>query len=178
MLPGFSCKGTVRLKHRGIDTFYGSTKSYVILNGVPLSDHSVLLDIPATELDGDILVNKTGGGYGIKGSNGVLIIKTISPDKKYKGANTKGGIKFNDTDFGFTRPSGTYVSDFQNEKAQKHISLDWIPNFKIKPNQSNILKIKKHTIDQLQLVINGFNKQGDLVFKIIDFDTSLTSDVK
>ncbi|MDY0779722.1 Plug domain-containing protein [Tenacibaculum sp. IB213877] len=174
-LPGgLSTKKAVVFNGRGPNTFFGDIQALVILNGSILTDHSVLEDISASELDGRINVNKAGAGYGFRGSNGVLIINTINPKTlSSKKVNKKevNKEKYN-TDFGFSKASINYEKELMTYinyvSEKKYSAIDWIPNFNLLPNKSNILRVKKTNNEIIKLVVNGVSNEGRLIFDTID----------
>jgi len=155
---------------RGPKTFYSANDAEnvkVILNGMPLSDISVLLDINANDVE-DIKLNASGAGYGLKGTNGVIFINTK------KGSNLKSKKKINelntilfDTEFGFSFNKVNYEGfelNFINQKFNSFFNtINWFPNMIIKPNTTNFLKFDTKGFKNIQLIINGMNNKGHLI---------------
>ncbi|WP_452226490.1 hypothetical protein [Lacinutrix cladophorae] len=149
----------------------GASLMNIILDGMPFSQEDGLdiayLNVTDFEL---ISVNISGAGYGINGSNGVINLITRN-DFSYKNKGnsftkeyqTVKGFNLNQAqleDSKLTFPS------LQSQYYYK--TIDWIPNYNIKANSSNILKIKKPKHEKVKLIINGFNENGNLISKIIE----------
>ena len=169
----------VKFKGRGPNTFLGNTDALVILNGVVLASHEVLEDINASEIDGEIEVNKSGAGYGIRGSNGVLIIKLKKIINLDRNRIKSTIVKSHNTDFGFKEASHSYQKSLLNyideESKEFYETFNWIPNFNILPNTNNLLKIKKPKNRGVKLVINGITSEGKLIFREIDFSGKINN---
>lgn len=132
--------------------------------------------MPASSIE-TIEVNKTGAGYGIIGSDGVINITTKKgfSKKNFKNQTITNQI-VSQTEFGFSITTENYESfplDFPDENSKIFFStITWIPNFSINPNVSNYLKINKSGYENIKLIINGFNENGDLIFKEIYLPTA------
>ncbi|CAM1341319.1 hypothetical protein [Tenacibaculum aestuarii] len=160
---------------RGPNTILGSIKALVIIDGIVITDHSVLEDLNASSLDGRIKVNKAGAGFGSRGANGVLIIKTKENKNKEKTKvelGAKRDVKYYDTDFGYTTPTKVYekelISYMSASSERFYGTIDWIPNLDLNPNTLNILKIEKTSNNSIKLIINGFSEDGRLVSEVFD----------
>ncbi|WP_452229295.1 hypothetical protein, partial [Lacinutrix sp. MEBiC02404] len=144
----------------------------VILNGVRVSDFGLLNSINATEI-AEAKVNASGAGYGLDGFAGVVILKTKGEINPYKNTNnnTESTLKVENVDFGFTIPTANYANyDMQFPTKNSRIfynTLDWLPNVNLKPNTDNTIRVYNDNLDEIQLLINGQNDQGNLVFKVI-----------
>ena len=59
---------------------------------------------------------------------------------------------------------------FYPNKTSENIygTIDWVPNFTLNPNTTNILKIKKPIDEHVKLIIQGISLDGDLIYKIIE----------
>lgn len=165
---------------RGPNSFLGNQAALVVFNGSVLTDHSLLEEIRASELDGRIRVNKSGAGYGIRGANGVLVIntkriKTLKKNNKsLKGSKNeiKKEPKLHKTNYGYTKPTLKYKNTMLDNESDDYKCIDWLPNFNINPNKSNILKVKKINKKRGKLIINGFTEDGELLYEIIDIPYS------
>lgn len=171
--------------NRGINTFLGSMDALVIVDKIRISseEYEILRHIRAQDVK-SIRVNASGAGYGIAGSNGVIIVETnnLSGSKSTltsideQSVSSSYDFKISETDFGFSQPSKNYTQSsltFNNNISKTYFNtIDWIPNFTIKPNTSNYLKINKSSEESIKLIINGMNNEGDLIFKIINIPTN------
>ncbi|MCX7546814.1 hypothetical protein OS188_02480 [Xanthomarina sp. F1114] len=162
-------------KNRGINTVYGSITALLIIDGIP-SSYSALEDYMAEDVKA-VKLNRSGAGYGFRGSNGVVIVELKKPEDYMESESTKRTRKKNkvyssSTSFGFSRMTESFNESnlvFNNQDSiDKFGTIDWIPNFKLRPNSSNYIKLAKEEFSAISLIINGMNNQGYLVFKQFD----------
>ncbi|WP_452231682.1 hypothetical protein [Lacinutrix sp. MEBiC02595] len=143
----------------------------VFVDGMPFSQEDGLdiahLNVTDFEL---ITINISGAGYGMQGSNGVINLITRG-NLNYK-KNQTTFTKDYETEIGFNIEKSTLEDSklyFPNLQSNYYFkAIDWIPNYTLKPNSSNILKIKKPKNENIKLIINGFNTDGDLIYKVIE----------
>ncbi|AUC76094.1 hypothetical protein [Olleya sp. Bg11-27] len=116
-----------------------------------------------------ISINPSGLGGGITSENGVLNLISRKGKSIY---STKHVSKTYKTITGFEEQNEkiTDIKLFYPNKKSEHLfsTIDWIPNFNLNPNTTNILKIKKPMGEHVKLIINGFSLDGDLIYKIIE----------
>ncbi|WP_452228325.1 MULTISPECIES: hypothetical protein [unclassified Lacinutrix] len=156
---------------RRISTITGDSSVLFILDGTPLDAERGLdighLNVTDFEL---ISVNISGSGYGIQGANGV--INLISRNHVASNNNTNTLVKEYQTSLGFNFDKSSLENSklvFPNlQSSYYYKTIDWVPNFTLRPNNSNILKIKKPKNENVKLIINGFNNDGDLIYKVIE----------
>ncbi|WP_090840452.1 DUF4397 domain-containing protein [Olleya namhaensis] len=87
-------------------------------------------------------------------------LKIKNSDVKQHKTNT--GFNFNATTL---NDSNLFYPIKQTEK--EYSTIDWIPDFTLNPNTTNILKIKKPIDEHVKLIIQGISLDGDLIYKII-----------
>ncbi|PHS10069.1 MAG: hypothetical protein COA88_03330 [Kordia sp.] len=159
---------------RGPKTFYAANDAEnvkVILNGMPLSDISVLSDIKANDVE-DIKLNASGAGFGLRGTNGVIFINTKRGGdiKSIKNTGELNNILC-DTEFGFSFNEVNYEGfelNFINQKFNSfYNTINWFPNIIIKPNTANQLKFDTKGFKNIKLIINGMNNKGDITHQIL-----------
>lgn len=160
--------------NRGQKTITGSPEVLILVNGSRLIDIDYLKDLSALDVE-SIEFNASGAGYGLLGSNGVINIKTkIGVDDKYKRKSAVNNQNTFSTDFGFSAASASfenYSLNFPSEVSKKYFAtLDWIPNFIVKPNMDNYLKISTSDLKEIKLIINGFDKNGNLIYEEISLN--------
>jgi hypothetical protein len=160
--------------NRGQKSITGSKEMAILLNGSGLSDITVLSDINALDVK-SIEINAMGASYGLIGANGVINVKTKAGVnyKNRRKSNAKNQKIFS-TDFGFSSESKSfenYPLKFPNQDSKKYFAtLDWIPNFIVKPNMDNYLKISTSNLKEIKLIINGFDKNGGLIYEEINLN--------
>lgn len=152
---------------RGNKSITGGSTVNVKLNGVWLGDDLLpLTGLLTTDFE-VIMVNLSGAGEGLRGSNGVvnLIIRT---DVEYIRENNKNKIVENETLRGFEIALKTYkkpMINFNDTSLEKAFAtIDWISNLKIDANKRGVIKVPVSNIHKhLKLIINGFDKNGILI---------------
>ncbi|GGG34171.1 hypothetical protein [Bizionia arctica] len=153
---------------RGTNTFFGSAAALLIVNGLPVNS-SILTDLWANDVK-SVKLNRAGAGYGLRGSNGVILVELKKPED-YLNSETNNiqetKIFSSSTTFGFTKSGDMFKSDNlifnSQETLEKYSTIDWIPNFILKPNSSNFITIPKESYTAIKLIINGINELGDIV---------------
>ncbi|WP_452228106.1 hypothetical protein, partial [Lacinutrix sp. MEBiC02404] len=156
----------------GARSISSSEDMTIILNGVRVTDFNILRNLSATEII-EAKVNASGAGYGLDGFAGVIILKTKGEINPFKNVtnNTESTLKIGNVDFGFTISTANYANfDMQFPTKNSRIfysTLDWLPNVNLKPNTDNTIRVYNDNLDEIQLLINGQNDQGNLVFKVI-----------
>lgn len=88
-------------------------------------------------------------------------LKIRNSDVKQHKTNT--GFNFNATTL---NDSNLFYPIKQTEK--EYSTIDWVPDFTLNPNTTNILKIKKPIDEHVKLIIQGISLDGDLIYKIIE----------
>jgi len=152
---------------RGQKSITGSQLVNIQLNGVSLGeDLDPLVGLLTTDFE-IIMVNLSGAGEGLRGSNGVvnLIIKTSLEDK-IKRQYSK--IKYKETTNGFEISPPKFKKSnivFDNVAQQKKYgTIYWLPNVNIASSKSTILKIPMlKEYYNIKIIINGFDENGTLI---------------
>lgn len=141
----------------------------IIYNGATLYDLSVIQYLNADDID-YVVLNINGAGYGSIYPNGVLHLVSKKGVKANSKRNINYNIQENDTKYGFNITKGKYELPELNFSSQKSIdnfsTIDWIPDFDIKPNSDNLLKINRKYYNNFKLIINGLTDDGIPFFKI------------
>jgi hypothetical protein len=155
---------------RGPKSFRSSQLVNVKLNGIPLGeDLGPLVGMLTIDFE-VIVVNLSGAGEGIRGSNGVVnLIQKSGDDYKRRKIIKATEIQ---TITGFEKSAAKYVNsnlEFNDINSLKAYSvIDWIPDFKLESNTSALLKIPlSKNLRNMKLIINGFDNDGKLIHKTI-----------
>ncbi|WP_452229195.1 hypothetical protein [Lacinutrix sp. MEBiC02404] len=141
------------------------------IDGAPMSqtDGLDIAEYSVTDFE-LITVNMSGAGYGLQGSGGAINLITRKGFSRKR--NKTIFAKDYETQVGFNMKKSTFADSklyFQDLQSTYYFkAIDWVPNFTVKPNRSNILKIKKSKYEKIKLIINGFNADGDLIYKVIE----------
>ncbi|WP_034057916.1 hypothetical protein [Lacinutrix jangbogonensis] len=140
----------------------------VVWDGAILQDLSLLAFIYANEID-YVVLNINGTGYGSNFPYGVLHVVSKNGNDLEKRVIKNRNIKEFDTKFGFINPKEKYkLPDlaFSSQRTIDNFStIDWVPNFNIKPNSDNLLKINRRDYDNIKLIINGITEDGKPFYK-------------
>lgn len=141
----------------------------LIFDGAPQPDFKIIEKMFMPEIE-SININYSGAGYGIRGSGGVIFINT-KKDGDFADSIGPRNHQENTIDLGFKASSlnfTPYNIQFPNFQAQKtYETLDWKPNITLLPNRELPLKVNKGDHQHIQLIINGLNEEGQLIYKKI-----------
>ena len=133
-----------------------------------ISNLSILEFIRADEID-YVSLNLLGAGYGALYPFGVLHISSKKGIESKPKPITNYKIQKNATNFGFIKSQKKYKLpelEFSSQSAMDNFStIDWIPNFNIKPNSDNLLKVNRRDYDNIKLIINGITEDGKPIYK-------------
>ena len=144
----------------------------VKLNGIFLGEDLLPLTGLLTSDFEVIIVNLSGAGEGLRGSNGVvnLILRT---DAEYLQNNYNRKTVVKETTNGYETSLSQYVKSnikFNNITLEKaYGTITWFGDVKIDASNKAILKIpvsKNHK--NITLTINGFDKKGKLIHQKIN----------
>ena len=86
---------------------------------------------------------------------------------------TNKDIYISETELGFNLPSNYDNNQFTftNQLSKQYFgTVGWFPNFNIKPSSKNHLKFDKNGIQNIKVIVNGMDSEGNLIFKIVDFN--------
>lgn len=140
----------------------------IVWDGAILQDLSVLAFVYANEID-YVVLNINGTGYGAIFPYGVLHVVSKNGNNGEKIITKNKNVKAFDTTFGFIKPKEKYKLPDLSFSSQRTIdnfsTIDWIPNFNIKPNTDNFLKINRRDYDNIKLIINGITEDGQPFYK-------------
>jgi hypothetical protein len=156
---------------RGQGSLLGSNNMAVFIDGV-LSDSEFLTSRNINDFVA-INVNSSGAGQGITGMGGVINFYTKKGKFSEYRTSTNKDIFISETDLGFKFPS-EYSNNqftFENQLSKEYFgTIGWFPNFNIKPNSENLLKFSKNGVQDIKVIVNGMDSDGNLIFKIADFN--------
>ncbi len=156
---------------RGPKSITGNQLMNVKLNGVPLNgDLSPLIGLLTSDVE-VIVVNLSGAGEGLRGTNGVIDI-ILKRGGSFSSKRKFSRIRKRQTTKGFETSLNKYVKSniifSNNHWIKSYGTIDWIPNLKEDSNKQILLKIpisNKHR--SIKLIINGFDKNGVLIHEDI-----------
>lgn len=154
---------------RGPLSLTSKAQMEVFLNSLNITHEvSILIDIKAIDIDW-IDINKSGAGYGLLGTGGIIHVHTKTKlHDDFKSYNrTKYTHQIN---YGFLRNNTNDTFRFSSEEEKEYYgTIDWIPNFYLNPNQDNLIyldNIKENK--RIKIIINGVSSKGELVHKVLN----------
>lgn len=156
---------------RGQQSITGSSNMSVFVDGV-LSDTEYLASRNISDFIA-INVNSSGAGLGIVGMGGAINFYTKKSKFSEYRTSTNKDIYVSETELGFSLPSNYDNNQFTfaNQLSKEYFgTVGWFPNFDIKPNSKNHLKFNKNGIQNIKVIVNGMDSEGNLIFKIQDFN--------
>ena len=156
---------------RGQGSITGSNSMTVFVDGV-LSDTEYLASKNISDFIA-INVNSSGAGLGAVGMGGVINFYTKKSKFSEYRTLTNKDIYISETELGFNLPSNYDNNQFTftNQLSKQYFgTVGWFPNFNIKPSSKNHLKFDKNGIQNIKVIVNGMDSEGNLIFKIVDFN--------
>ena len=146
----------------------GYSKPLVILNGMPLmNDYSILGNLLTSEVE-KISINRSGFGYGIRGSGGVIEITENREMISKRSNNLFNFVAKN----GFTTNKKFYIpkySSYASDIFKNYGIIDWIPKFEVNKSK-NTFKIPNTLTDKIILYIEGMSTDGYLISEEIELE--------
>jgi hypothetical protein len=139
----------------------------VIIDGI-FMEPSSLSTVLGRTYTGDyesISFNKTGAGFGIRGSNGVINIKTRKTPLN-KSSNLKLPYKQIEVKKGFEPPKRFYMPKyafFKTESFQQVGTIAWFSNVVVQKGESLELDILDTGLYKMNLYIEGIGEDGSII---------------
>ncbi|TYA57292.1 alpha-2-macroglobulin family protein [Formosa maritima] len=149
----------------------GPTIYLVFLDDIPMYDQTDLVGIQMFDI-ASVTINSSGAGFGIRGTGGVIHVYTKTGQlMKGLGEIINPDIQVSETEFGFNTPTETFKNSeiyFPNKSSEElYSTIDWVPNFYLNAKTPNYLTISTEKHQNLKLIINGMNADGQLIYKSI-----------
>lgn len=147
-------------------------KMLIEINGIIIGDNSILHEIKASDVV-EVKVNSLGAGYGVRGGNGVIQVKTkigndYTPKRQSDTKYYKGSISLG---YATPLPYKDFPLEFQNADSEKRYgSIGWFPNVSYNNQESIQFKAPKTSSELIKLIINGMDANGAIIFKEINLD--------
>lgn len=174
-LPGIRVIGDAHMgfviySRRGMRAISQSTPRdmAIIIDGIVMFDTSSLLSMRANDFIA-VSVNQTGSRLGLRGMNGYVSFHSRNPIFGSGKNAANEDIHVNETELGFDIVTENFQNElltFLNEESKNQYgTADWIPNFDLLPKGRNSLKINKNGFQNLKLIINGMNSEGEFIYK-------------
>ncbi len=172
----YDSQGNIVFKNdRGARSFNDGVRTVAVtLDGVRLTDLSILISRKVSEIE-YIVLNINGAGYGPLYPDGVV---HLISKKGGSGSDIVSNIKIQNskTVYGFNDAMPKYIKPELQFKSQNSIdgfsTIDWIPNFEVKPGAGNLLKINRRNYKNIKLIINGISEDGKLIYKVHNISIS------
>ena len=160
------------INSRGKSSLLGNAPMQILVDGI-ISDTEYLESMRASDFSA-ISVNLSGAGAGARGQGGFINLYTKNGKySEYKSTVNKD-IKISETEFGFSIGSNYEKSQLIfSDKLSKELysTIDWFPNFNINTNSTNKIKFNTEGFEDVKVIINGMDTDGNLIFKIAEFSS-------
>ncbi|WP_430411683.1 hypothetical protein [Kordia sp.] len=161
----FESNGNVTITTRNRLSIAGATPPLVFLDDVPLSNFSILYNYSMGNVE-KILIDKSGFGYGIRGTGGVIKIYTrttaLYQDKGDSGSISNSSV----APLAFETAKEYYApkySSYTNSSFKKYGVVSWIPEITLPKNETVTFKIFNTRTKYVTVFIEGITKDGDLI---------------
>jgi len=142
----------------------------IVIDGVLMEDTESLLARMADDFIA-VSVNNNGARLGVRGQNGFVNFTTRQYFNNGTSNPVNKDIITSETDLGFDTPNN-YENEFMqftNNISKKYYgTIDWIPNFEIRPTTANYLKFNTNGYKKFKVIVNGMNENGNFIYKEID----------
>ncbi len=144
----------------------------IILDGVPLNDFNILFNLRSNDFEG-ISIDKSGLGYGIRGTEGVIRLYSRKTDL-FKSSKQLEDYTFEkEATKGFSKPKQFYTpryKSFTSDLFNNYGVISWIPNINLKKNSSQLFKIPDFEAKSITFFIEGYDTDGKLVSQVISLN--------
>lgn len=168
--------GSVSIISIARNTFSANLSPLIFFNDVPISDFSFLTSINTSDVEG-ILIDKSGFGLGMNGSNGVIRIysrktplEEFNIEKKFAHISTANA--------GFTEPKTFYSPGYKSYHStlfKDYGTIGWLPNVYLKHNVSGTFELPDTKTDKINLYIEGYDALGNFISQIVKLDINNTT---
>jgi len=143
----------------------GTTSPLIFLDGIPLSDFSILRNFSTANVD-RVVINKTGQGYGVRGIGGVIKIYSrrtpLTPTAK---GRRESYVEYTPP-IGFSVAKKYYdpkYRSFYDDTFKKYGAIDWRPNNTIPRRGPFNFTVKHKNVKAITMFIEGISKDGSLI---------------
>lgn len=157
----------VAIYNRRKVSIHGYDTPLIFLDGMELYDNSELYMMPTKEVE-SISINKSGGGYGMRGSGGVIrITRKTNYGSSRVGQTTN--ISILENGFAANREfyAPKYVS-YENSFFEEYGSIAWFPDIRLDERGKAEIKVWNTTQPELKLFVEGITENGGVVSEVLE----------
>lgn len=138
----------------------------IFLDGMQLYDNSELLYLRTEEVK-YISINKSGAGYGLDGSGGVI---RITRKTNYGASGTRQTSSTSILENGFSPVKEFYAPkyvSYDDAFFTEYGSIGWFPDVRLDKNAKTEIKVWNTTQPELKLFVEGVTVDGGVISEII-----------
>lgn len=146
-------------------TANGNVSPLIFIDNVPLTDFNILADFSMARIE-SITIDKTGLGYGMRGTGGVIKIFTRKTPLTETTPARRDSYVYSVPPIGFSVAKEYYAPKYQsfsNDAFMKYGAVDWRPNINIPRRGSYDFTIQHKDLKGITMCIEGISKDGSLI---------------
>jgi hypothetical protein len=143
----------------------GSVSPLVFVDDVPLTSLDILANYSMANVE-RIVIDKTGLGYGVRGTGGVIKIYTRRTPLTATAKTPRGSFVESLSPIGFSVAKEYYVpkyNSFSSDIYEKYGAIDWRPNIIIPKRGSYDFSVKHEAMEAISFYIEGISENGSLI---------------
>ncbi|MBC8756800.1 hypothetical protein H2O64_19155 [Kordia sp. YSTF-M3] len=143
----------------------GNVSPLVFIDGNPLKNFNVLANLSMARVE-RIIIDKTGLGYGMRGTGGVIKIFTRKTPLTQTSTARRDSYVYSVPPIGFSVAKQYYTPKYQsfsNDAFLKYGAVDWLPNIYIPRRGSSDFIVKHKDLKGITMFIEGVSKDGSLI---------------
>ncbi|EDP98225.1 hypothetical protein KAOT1_13447 [Kordia algicida OT-1] len=148
-----------------ISSRFTKVEPLVFVNDVPLTSFDVLTTLNMANIE-RIIIDKSGIGYGIRGTGGVIKIFTRNTPLTPTSRTRRDSYVNQTPPIGFSVAKAYYepkYRSFSSEAYQKYGAIDWRPNNQIPRRGPFNFVVKHKDVKTITMFIEGISKDGSLI---------------
>lgn len=161
---GFS---DVSIYNRRKLSIHGYSSPIIFLDGMQLYDLSELYMLPTSDIE-SISINKSGAGYGIRGSGGVI---RITRKTNYGSSRVRQTTNVSILENGFSNNREFYApkyASYENSFFREYGSIAWFPDVRLDENGKTAIKVWNTTQPKLKLFVEGITENGGVISEVLE----------
>lgn len=144
----------------------GNVSPLLFIDNVLIPDANILFGYSMANVE-KIIIDKSGLGYGFRGTGGVIKIFTRkTPLIKTDGFAKRDSYLISPVPLGFSPPKEYYIpkyTSFSNETFEQYGALDWKPNVYVPRKGFSEVEVYHKGVKSIALYIEGMTLDGTLI---------------
>ncbi|WP_082113239.1 hypothetical protein [Kordia jejudonensis] len=161
----FENAGSVSITLRNRISFASATSPLIFLDDVQLNDFDILYQFSMGNVE-KIVIDKTGGGYGLRSAGGVIKIYTRTTALYQDGDSDVTISNASVAPFAFASAKEYYTpkyNSYNNSYFKKYGVISWIPEVELTENKTAVVKVFDTGTKLVTVWIEGVTKNGNLI---------------